>query len=743
MSNVVDWFARVETALFERLGRKPLSGRAERGSFWLLVLAILLILLAFAPGVAGDIGSLLACLDVLALICFAAVLIYRWVFNQVLWTVRNRLTLTYLLMGLAPLVLFGTLTLVVAYVLSGQFATDTAIAALTESQGHVKDVSDTLAAPIGHALELDPQARRVTIPEFARASAAMARQEGLEITAWQDGVPIALQPESTPGEPERKIFAASGRPDHALPGWAHVGFSGVVQDGGRLYLRAVSGYEHVEQTGHARSPSGQGTVHSILILASVPLGRSSMNTLGEGLGMVKILPGIAVHSKLLENDGTPEKVAGEAAEDRLTNFSSVQGGTLASGAYFFDTRVFFTAPLHFVDWQSGKVVPAMIGVISRPTVLYQRLFATSVLIGTIVRNALIAIALVFALLELAAFLMALRLSRTITQSVADLYGATTQLDGGNFKHRIQVGRRDQLAALATSFNTMAGSLEELLEQQREKERIQSELEIAQEVQKNLFPHAPIHLANFEVHGICKPARTVSGDYYDFIRTGDAQLCLALGDISGKGISAALLMASLHSAVRAYHAAGASVMPASSLVGVGSSSSVYHPGDDFETADPPGVLNSPGQLLALLNRHLYSSTQPAKYATLFLACYDSRTRQLRYSNGGQLPPLLLCADGSVKRLDHGGSVVGLLPGMEYEEATVTMDPGDLLVAYSDGVTEPENEFGEFGEERLMEVIRRERHQSLATISNQTMRALRNWIGDAEQPDDITLVLARQL
>jgi sigma-B regulation protein RsbU (phosphoserine phosphatase) len=128
--------------------------------------------------------------------------------------------------------------------------------------------------------------------------------------------------------------------------------------------------------------------------------------------------------------------------------------------------------------------------------------------------------------------------------------------------------------------------------------------------------------------------------------------------------------------------------------------------------------------------------------LFLAHYDAVSAMLTYSNAGQLPPLVLGRDGGVRRLDKGGTVVGLMDGMSYEEDRFTMQVGDILVAYSDGVTEPENDFGDFGEERLMEVVSRYRDQPLHVISSQVMQALDAWIGAEEQPDDITLVLARQ-
>ncbi len=368
-------------------------------------------------------------------------------------------------------------------------------------------------------------------------------------------------------------------------------------------------------------------------------------------------------------------------------------------------------------------------VTSRPSLLYNRLFITSLRIATVIQDILIGVAIFFGLLELIAFIMAIRLNRTITRSVNDLYEATIEIDKGNLAHRIKVTRNDQLAALSRSFNRMSYSLERLLAEQREKERLQSELSIAQEVQANLFPRGAISLPMLELHGACYPARTVSGDYYDFLVFGDSQLGLALGDISGKGISAALLMATLHSAVRAYRFAGEDLL----VTARHASSNGNGNGDPFL---------EPARILTQLNRHLYRSTQPEKYATLFLAHYDGTNQQLTYSCGGQLPPLVLRADDTVATLACGGTVVGLLENATYDQGVEQLHPGDILIAYSDGVTEPENDFGEFGEDRLLEVVRRHRHKPLDAISEQVMQALRNWIGGQEQPDDITLVLARQ-
>jgi sigma-B regulation protein RsbU (phosphoserine phosphatase) len=155
----------------------------------------------------------------------------------------------------------------------------------------------------------------------------------------------------------------------------------------------------------------------------------------------------------------------------------------------------------------------------------------------------------------------------------------------------------------------------------------------------------------------------------------------------------------------------------------------------------GVEVSPAALLSLLNHQLYDSTPQEKYATLFLGIYDGASRNLSYSNGGHLPPVIISPDGSIRRLDQGGTVVGLFDNLSFDEASVQLKAGDIFLAYSDGITEPENDFGEFGEERLIDLVRDNRGLPLTEITVLVTAAVDDWIGDKEQPDDITLVLAR--
>ena len=229
---------------------------------------------------------------------------------------------------------------------------------------------------------------------------------------------------------------------------------------------------------------------------------------------------------------------------------------------------------------------------------------------------------------------------------------------------------------------MTASVQHLLRESQEKLRLESELEIAREVQAQLFPRGAPEIPGLVLHGVCKAARMVSGDYYDFLKLDEERVCLVLGDVSGKGISAALLMAAIQSALRAQFLDGVAPLRTAGSIG-------------FSTAE----------VVRKLNRQLYESTPAEKYVTFFFAVYDACARSLTYTNAGHLPPLLL-RRGEIQRLEVGGTVVGLFSPVSYEQTVIHIEPGDLLLAFTDGITEPENTYGEeFGEDRLLELVRR--------------------------------------
>ena len=215
---------------------------------------------------------------------------------------------------------------------------------------------------------------------------------------------------------------------------------------------------------------------------------------------------------------------------------------------------------------------------------------------------------------------------------------------------------------------------------------------------------------------------VSGDYYDFISLSDATLAFAIGDVAGKGISAALLMAAIQSTMRTQ-------LTARVPVAAGGAGTYPHV--------------SPAEQVSQLNRQLYANTAPEKYATFFFGLYDDSSHVLTYTNGGHLPPMVLSGSG-VEMLDVTGTVVGAFPVARYDEKQARLDRGDMLVAYTDGIVEPENVYGEmFGEERLKDLLLRHAQSDPAELIARTMEAVVEWTGSTELQDDMTMVIARRL
>lgn len=632
---------------------------------------------------AGEIAGACGIVDLLALGIVGLPVFFLWLRTRFLWRLRNKLILTYLLIGAAPIMLFLAVFALASYVAVGQFAIHLATTRLEAYLTRLEIENYALSHRVEFALHNQ-------IPEQPNSPPSMAEARERGKQAWQAAAYMDGQQVQLHG-----VLGHSRSPLALQPWITKVSeFRGIVRDGNHLYLAVVNSRKLADG-------------RTLVTVGSDPVDHALVESLSTGLG------GVVMRT-----------------DDK--GFLAY-GGSAPPGIGLGDISVHFNSSIPLVEWEDGSQSRFRIAVQSRPSLLYAQLFDTALSDTTTLRYTFFAICVFCALLEWLALRMAIRLNNTITDSVEGLYEATLRIDQGDLSYRIQVGRTDQMADLCNAFNRMSSSLERLLLEQQEKERLQSEISIAQEVQANLFPVEQIRVPSLELHGVCRPARAVSGDYYDFLVFRDKDgpelsgVGIALGDISGKGISAALLMATLHSAVRAYRFTGESF------------GRENHGNSKPEDADI--YFHSPGKLLALLNRHLYRSTQPEKYATLFLAHYDVTSHQLTYSNAGHLPPILIRANGDIVRLTAGGTVVGLIDHMRYDEERQPLGPGDLLVAFSDGVTEPENDFGEFGEERLLEVVQMHRQEPLEIISARVMEALDAWIGAEEQPDDITLVLAR--
>jgi sigma-B regulation protein RsbU (phosphoserine phosphatase) len=337
--------------------------------------------------------------------------------------------------------------------------------------------------------------------------------------------------------------------------------------------------------------------------------------------------------------------------------------------------------------------------------------------------AFVALSILFLLVELVALIIGVSLTRTITGAVHNLYDGTLRIRVGNFAHRIEVKGDDQLAELGLSFNRMTEDLEKLVAVAKEKERMQAELELASEVQAQLYPKTLPQLKTLRLIAGCSPARMVSGDYFDYQTLLDHKLAIALGDVAGKGISAALLMATVGSSLR--------TQLRNCLEGA------------MGSRDGTPIEIATSDLVSQLNKHIYKDTAPEKYLTFYFGIYDDESGVLTYTNAGHLPPIVI-RRGLPIRLDVNGTVVGAFPFAVYDESKIQLESGDLLVCYTDGITEPENDYGEmFGDERLIDVLIMNSDRDEQQMVDAVMNAVRQWTGSPELQDDMTMLLARRL
>lgn len=244
--------------------------------------------------------------------------------------------------------------------------------------------------------------------------------------------------------------------------------------------------------------------------------------------------------------------------------------------------------------------------------------------------------------------------------------------------------------------------------EEERRILEIELERAAEIQRQILPGRAPSVAGLELAGYNAPCQTVGGDYYDFLERPDGRVLMVVGDVAGKGMSAALLMVNLQARMQML--------------------AEHHTG--------------PAETVSHLNRAMHLVCPDNRFVTLFLCQIDPGSGECAYCNAGHNPPLLMEAAGSAQWLEGGGPVLGIFPGVTYEQRVLRLKPGDLIVVYSDGVTETRNAAGEeFGEERLIEVVRANRRLSAEELLETVNRSLEEFAGGTAPPDDLTLVLAR--
>jgi len=311
-------------------------------------------------------------------------------------------------------------------------------------------------------------------------------------------------------------------------------------------------------------------------------------------------------------------------------------------------------------------------------------------------------------MSLLALLGILPLSHRMTRNLSDVTRGADRLASGDLGAQVPVRSSDEFGTLARAFNQMAGRLKENQERLVEQERLRKELEMCRKIQSELLPRAPMRSRFADVQGVSIPARELGGDFFNYFDLPDGEIALLMGDVSGKGVPAALLMANLQATLRA-----------------------RLPVERELTA-----------FVSRLDQEVEQGTAAHLYLTLFVGILDAGRGELRYINAGHPSPFVVRAQGSLARLDPTGRPVGLFSGAGYEERRVPLGPGDCLFLYTDGLVDAENSAGEsFGFDRLASVLSRSAGESADGLLARVEATLLDFRGGVEAPDDAAMMVLR--
>ena len=624
---------------------------------------------AAVMGVNGGIASFLKFLAVLSGF-YLLVRFIRWWRSRLLWSLRNRLIVAYLFIAVVPILLIVTLGVLAGRILYSQLGAYLLYEDIHERISAMEDIAEHIA--VAHA----------DLPS------GMNEKESERVLASQShnltGLTIQFSDDTSLLQ-------------KVAPGAEY--FAGLLQEENALSLTSIRALKKARS--RARVVKLQVPVTEEFLASIAPDdGAIQFNLMQKVSG--------ADTQAVIYTSGTDQYAAARAP------ITALKRG-LQPKNFWIDPAVSVVSRLDSVyvapDGSVERNRPVLAVFNARPSRLNARIFNSVGELRGSYLLLLVMVGVVFLLIELAALITGIKMTRRITSAVADLYHATQFVQGGDLSHRVRIERRDQLGVLGESFNLMTSSIGGLVEEQKQRQRLENEISIAREVQNQLFPKRLPSVPGVEVEAICKAARSVSGDYYDFIQLTATHIAVAIADISGKGISAALLMASLQAALRSQL-----LTPGSETLGT-------------------------AELVSRLNKHLVRNTADDRFATFFIAVYDSATRTMRYTNAGHLPSFLL-SQGKAVRLDQGGMVLGVYEDYVYEECLLDVPVGSLLVGYSDGLVEPENVYGEeFGIRRLQEAAMRVQTSSPFAVAQSLMTAAEEWAGSAEQADDMTVIVAR--
>jgi len=595
--------------------------------------------------------------------------------RQWLWAVRRKLILSYVFFGVFPVALIMVFALVASSLL---YRTTAAYLFQTGYQRLVEDVgliAETTAAEIGQnpgsAREVMSRKlgnRQSTLPAMSLAALRRTGPNTFEVTSvgpWRHAPAPTTIPSWFADHPE-----------------GFKGSLGIPKDGSsdrKLVIRSA-----------VASADGQE-----FVIVDVPVDTGLASRIHD-------LTGTNIDGITFGSGSNPSADTTSVTEQRsFVNFSRT------------------VALMDFTDWTTGVLGRVSVGLEAPVGQLYDRMGSSGSVNGqpltsAILKAILLVLAGLFLIIQFSAFVGGVTLARRITSAIYHLFYGTARIGQGDFTHRIPIGSNDQLGDLAGSFNNMSASIEHLRHVERDKLRLDEELQIARRIQRSLLPNSVPQIAGLCIADLCEPAMEVGGDYYDFFQLGPRQLGVLVADVSGKGTSAALYMAELKGLMLAL--------------------SRTH--------------RSPRALLVELNDLLTDHLDNRSFITMTYAVIDLQAGTLTCARAGHTP-LLVVSGGESDVVIPDGMVLGLrLPGAGkrfgelLEEYTRPVTAGDVIVLYTDGITEAMNPEGDlFGDAALSHVVAAHHELNSAGIRERILRDVRAFVGEAEPHDDMTMVVVK--
>jgi len=675
---------------------RTFAGRLLIAGVVLKLVAWVGLLMQLGPGLFGAIDTL-GGLSILVSALAIGYRVYVLARHRLLWRVRRKLILSYVFIGVVPVLLVA-----IFFTLGGLlFFFNVSAFMLRNHVASVVDGARFLAQAAAPTFDRASPAPQLTSGLVMRQNAAAERYPLVSYALVPSDSRCSSSDASSPAPQVDAGPWSHVEPPQGIPSWVPCsGFASLItyqaEGGTALAARAITW------------PPGFKSA----LVVDIPFGDALIREFHDEMGIT-----IESYSIVELADRSDKSTANERRGRLVVGPVNLRLGQQ-------EEPLEWVAFLDYTDWKTGATSPLTVGFRMGPAAVYRYLSGPSFApldnynLGQIFLILLAVIAGLFLIIQAVALVMGLSLARSITGSVHELFAGTERVRRGDFIHKIAIRSRDQLGELAGSFNSMTASIEGLLLEKAEKERLEQELKIARSIQMSLLPQGPLQMPGVSLSGYCEPAREVGGDYYDFLPLEDDRLGILIADVAGKGTSAALYMAELKGLVL--------------------SLSRHH-------VSPRKMLIEANQIIS---KHLDSRS----FITMTYAVVDLRARTITCARAGHCPLVYVPGPDAPSRTPQVLTPEGMVLGLQFdlgdtfervlEEVTLPLGRGDLFVFYTDGISEAMNAQGDcFGDQRLVDLAGLN-----ADLKSDDLRAcilgdVHAFAGDAAQHDDMTMVLLK--